>query len=175
MVYNILFILVVVQYKPFTSSPQICYYSPEVFVEKKVLVFGTFDVIHPGHKNFLTQARALGDRLVASVARDSFVRMKKRRVPVHDENERRRQLLESGLVDDAILGDEKTGAYSILFEVKPDVVCFGHDQDELRADLTRWIDEHRDGFAAVELVTLKAFKPEIYKSSKLNYSEAKKH
>mgnify|MGYP001282240197 CR=1 FL=1 len=137
-------------------------------MEKTVLVFGTFDAIHPGHRSFLTQARAKGTRLVVSVARDSFVIEKKRRRPVHSEQERMRHLLESGLVDEAHLGDERTGEYTILREVRPQVICFGHDQDELKADLMRWLAEHRAEFPAVEIATLSAYRPEIYKSSKLN-------
>ena len=37
------------------------------------MVFGTFDVIHPGHRFFLEQAALKGDRLVAVIARDEFV------------------------------------------------------------------------------------------------------
>ena len=35
---------------------------------------GVFDLLHPGHIYFLTEARRLGDELVVVVARDSTAR-----------------------------------------------------------------------------------------------------
>ena len=40
---------------------------------KKVLVFGTFDGLHEGHKDFLRQAKQYGDHLTVVVGRDSTV------------------------------------------------------------------------------------------------------
>ena len=40
---------------------------------KKVMVFGTFDIFHKGHENFLKQAKKLGDCLTVVVARDETV------------------------------------------------------------------------------------------------------
>ncbi|MCK5249408.1 MAG: adenylyltransferase/cytidyltransferase family protein, partial [Spirochaetaceae bacterium] len=42
-----------------------------ILIMKTVLVFGTFDVIHPGHQWFLRNAARHGDRLVAVVSRDT--------------------------------------------------------------------------------------------------------
>ena len=137
---------------------------------KTVLVFGTFDVIHPGHVYFLEQARARGDRLVASVARDSFVRMFKRREPVHDEHTRLESILETGLVDEARLSDEVQGTYSIVGDLHPDLVCMGHDQGALEANLRSWA-ANNDQTICVE--TLAALEPERYKSSILNTAKGK--
>ena len=48
-------------------------------LRKRVLVFGTFDLLHQGHRYFLTQARRFGDTLIAVVARDEFVEERKGR------------------------------------------------------------------------------------------------
>lgn len=108
---------------------------------RDVLVFGTFDILHPGHAWFLRRARALakGGRLVAVVSRDAFVRRVKGREPVFPEAERIRQLAESGLVDAATLADEEQGSYGALSREKPDLVCLGHDQVELERDLRAWL------------------------------------
>ena len=132
---------------------------------KKVLVFGTFDVIHPGHISFLKQARELGDFLVVSVARDDFVQRKKRRRPVHGEEERKKNILKSGLVDDADLSDRVQGTYQIVRSRKPDIVCFGHDQYELERDFKEWLLAEQ---IKIHTVTLRAYQPDKYKSSKLN-------
>jgi cytidyltransferase-like protein len=41
--------------------------------KKVVMTFGTFDVFHPGHRFYLTEARKLGNRLIVIVALDSTV------------------------------------------------------------------------------------------------------
>jgi FAD synthetase len=130
-----------------------------------VLVFGTFDVVHPGHRYFLRQARSRGDRLVAAIARDAFVARFKGKQPVHDENERLRQVLDTGLVDEACLSDTEPGTYSVLQRVRPEVVCLGHDQEALRANLLAWVQARG---LTVDVVTLDAFEPHRYKSSILN-------
>ena len=129
-----------------------------------VLVFGTFDLLHPGHASFLKQAREHGDKLVASVARDQFVRDYKGREPVHSQNERIEKLMSSGLVDEARLSDVKRGSYTVIEDVKPDVVCVGFDQHALATDLQRWASEHGHN---IQIVVLSPFKPEKYKTSRL--------
>ncbi len=132
---------------------------------KTVLVFGAFDVIHPGHISFLTQAREHGDRLVAAVARDSYIIEQKGRMPIHDEERRRLGELATGLVDEALLGDSVPGTYSVVATVKPDAICVGYDQELFRQNLLSWIAESG---ARIELFTLKPHQPERFKSSKLN-------
>lgn len=41
--------------------------------KKVVMTFGTFDVFHPGHRFYLSEARKLGNRLLVIVALDSTV------------------------------------------------------------------------------------------------------
>lgn len=131
---------------------------------KRVLVFGTFDILHPGHASFLRQARRRGDLLLAAVARDGFVASFKGRPPRHTEAERKRTLQASGLVDGVYLGDRKPGSYAIVKRLKPDVVCLGHDQHLLEASLREWV--RRSGLR-IEVHRLRGYRPDIYKSSKL--------
>lgn len=102
-----------------------------------VLVFGTFDRIHPGHRAFLERARALGDRLVVGVARDAHVRSLKHKEPRLDEEERRASVEQLEVVDEAVLCDEALGSYEILERVQPDTIAFGYDQTALEADIRR--------------------------------------
>lgn len=55
---------------------------------KTVMVFGVFDRLHPGHLDFLRQAREYGDELIAVVARDQAVMELKHKQPFHSEAQR---------------------------------------------------------------------------------------
>jgi FAD synthetase len=92
----------------------------------RVMATGVFDILHPGHLHYLSEARKLGDELVVVVARDSTARRLKREPVVPEES--RRQMVE-GLkpVDRAVLGT--TGdMYETVVSVKPDVIALGFDQ-----------------------------------------------
>ena len=98
---------------------------------KKVLVFGTFDELHDGHRFFLRFAKEQGDFLVASVADDILVYMLKKRKPQHDQKARMQHLLDEGLVDQVIPGDNVQGTWTPIREVSPESIVVGYDQDEL--------------------------------------------
>ena len=104
-----------------------------------VLVFGTFDLLHEGHERFLAEAGRRGDRLVALVARDDFVRLFKGKPARHSEEERRSRLVERGLVDAAQLSDPVPGTYEAVLRLAPDLICLGYDQERLRDSLETWM------------------------------------
>ena len=87
---------------------------------------GVFDLLHPGHVYFLTEARQLGDELVVVVARDQTARRLKREpyVPEHV----RREMVE-GLkpVDRAVLGST-TDIYETVVRERPSIIALGYDQ-----------------------------------------------
>jgi FAD synthetase len=93
----------------------------------RVLATGVFDILHPGHVHFLTEARKLGDELVVVVARDS-VAQRMKRLPFIPENIRVTMVASLKPVDKAILGVEGN-IYDILTVVKPDIVALGYDQE----------------------------------------------
>jgi FAD synthetase len=93
----------------------------------RVLATGVFDILHPGHVHFLTEAKKLGDELVVVVARDSVAKRMKR-LPFIPENIRVAMVASLKPVDRAILGVEGN-IYDILAEVKPDIVALGYDQE----------------------------------------------
>ena len=129
---------------------------------KKVMTFGTFDMLHPGHEYYLSQASNLGDRLITVVARDSTVENVKGRKPRESEKIRLLKLIDSGFTDEAILGSE-TDHYAIILEKKPDILCFGYDQRSFNnSDLEAYLHNNQ---LNPEIITLPAFEPERWKSS----------
>jgi len=91
----------------------------------RILATGTFDLLHPGHIYFLTQARALGDELFVIVARDSNVTHKPK--PIVPEEQRLDMVNALGMVDKALLGSEKD-MFEPLKQIRPDIIALGYDQ-----------------------------------------------
>ena len=129
---------------------------------KKVLVFGTFDIFHPGHEYFLKEAKRHGDELVVVVARDSTVKQVKVELPAHDENYRLNVLQKLDYVSNAMLGDEALDKYKVIEQIRPDIICLGYDQTAFVDGLERKL---RQLELKTEIIRLEAYKPHLYKSS----------
>lgn len=127
---------------------------------KVVMIFGTFDGIHEGHRDFFHQAKELGDFLVVVLARDRTVFEIKKHFPKYSECVRWAMLFGEGLVDEVVMGDEQD-RYRVVREWKPDVICLGYDQYAFTEKLQT--------FFRGTIVRLKPFHPNIYKSSKKNF------
>jgi FAD synthetase len=131
------------------------------------MVFGTFDLVHPGHEHFFRQARAQARGqtafLIVSVARDKNVQRIKGRKPLHSEKKRLAVLKSHPLVDRAILGGLVDHLPHIIKQ-KPDVIALGYDQQEYVKGLKTGL-KHKG--LQVKIVRLKPHQPRIYKSSLL--------
>ncbi|OGF20367.1 hypothetical protein A2Y83_05370 [Candidatus Falkowbacteria bacterium RBG_13_39_14] len=150
---------------------------------KTVIIFGTFDIFHKGHINFIEQARAYGDSicspplqggvrggiekkltksyLIAVIARDKTVLKIKGALPRNNEKSRLNNLRDSGLVDKTILGSLRD-KYAAIRQYKPDIICLGYDQNRFVDKLPLLYKEWPG-----EVIRLKPYKPHIYKSSLL--------
>jgi FAD synthetase len=94
--------------------------------EVRVFVGGTFDLIHPGHVEFLRYASSFG-KLYVAVARDVNVVRVKGREPVLDELSRLKVVSSIRYVYEAFLGDE-VDMFRSVERVKPHVIVLGPDQ-----------------------------------------------
>ncbi|VVB54819.1 FAD synthase [uncultured archaeon] len=105
-----------------------------------VVATGVFDILHPGHVAYLEEAKALGDRLVVILARDTTARKLKGRKPVVPQDQRLRMVLALKPVDDAVLGDAQD-MFAPVVKIRPDIIALGPDQKfdekELQAELKR--------------------------------------
>jgi FAD synthetase len=118
---------------------------------KTVVATGVFDIIHPGHILFLSEARKLGDRLLVIVACDNTAETQKRK-PLIPEDQRLAIVKALKPVDDAVLGDEEDFMKPIL-AVKPDIIALGFDQHVDEEELKNRLSAH--GISA-DIVRVKA-------------------
>ncbi len=130
---------------------------------KKVMCAGTFDVIHPGHLYYLSEAKKYGDKLIVVVARDTTSQDFKKKKPIHNEKERLESVRMLKIVDEAILGKEGN-IFNIIEEIKPDVICLGYDQNVQKQQLE---DELKKRSIKADVIRIGPYMSHIYKSSKL--------
>ena len=95
-----------------------------------VFTNGVFDLLHPGHIDILTAARARGDFLVVGVNTDASVkRLKGPHRPVRSEADRAYVVAALEAVDCVVLFSEDT-PLELVLELKPDVIVKGGDYSE---------------------------------------------
>jgi FAD synthetase len=122
---------------------------------KKVIAFGTFDPLHQGHIEFLKQAKELG-YLIVVVSHNDKIKLEKLREPRTEDLDRIKRVEELNIADEVTLsepGDE----YDLLEKINPDVIALGYDQ-KIPEPLKNKVKKYK-------IISLKAFRPEVYKSS----------
>ena len=72
---------------------------------KKVITYGTYDLLHYGHINLLRRARALGDYLIVALSTDEF-NQKQKQKKCYFSYEQRKQLLEAIRYVDLVIPEE---------------------------------------------------------------------
>ena len=130
---------------------------------KKVLVFGSFDLIHKGHLYFLENAKKQGDELIVVVARDNTIEKFKKHKPKYSEDMGVNHIKEIEFVDKVVLG-HLNDKYKAIEEIKPEMIVLGYDQNSFTDKLESELNKRK---LKIEIIRLNSYKPEIYKSSKL--------
>ena len=72
---------------------------------KRIITYGTFDLLHYGHINLLRRAKALGDYLVVGLSTDEF-NLNSKHKKAYFSYEQRKQLLESIRYVDLVIPEE---------------------------------------------------------------------
>jgi len=126
---------------------------------KKVLVFGIFDGVHPGHIDFFRQAKEHGDFLVVAVGQPSASQKLKGKLPKYTLEERIGFVQNVDYVDKAIPGDREQGSYEVILQENPNIICLGYDQTELAKDLKRWMQERK---ITIPIEPLSSHEPDTY-------------
>jgi cytidyltransferase-like protein len=124
---------------------------------KHVLSCGTFDLLHPGHSDFLRQAASLGARLSVVIARDENVLRLKGRLPVEDQQTRLENVRGLAMVDQAHLGYPGSDFLRIVTDLEPDIIALGYDQ---RAPVGL-----AAAFPRCQLIVLEPYHPDKFKTT----------
>lgn len=129
---------------------------------KKVMVFGTFDILHQGHLSFFNQAKKLGDHLIVVVARDKYVKEAKGVEAINNEELRIKNVKKSNIPDKVIHGSKTHNFYRTIRKYQPAIIALGYDQKPTLLSLKR--DLKRNRILNIKLFRLLPFKPHIFKS-----------
>ena len=96
-------------------------------IPKKVLIAGTFDILHPGHIFLINEAAKLGDVYVI-VATDKNRELYSGEAPIVPEQQRLELMKSLKNIKDVKLGRHDNDTLKIVAEIKPDIILLGPDQ-----------------------------------------------
>ncbi len=129
-----------------------------------VLTFGSFDLIHEGHKHYLFEAKKYGTHLSTIVASDENIKKIKWITTHYPLSQRVTMLKELHLSDEVIPGSNEN-PMKWIENIQPEIICLWYDQrgpfvDKLENEIQRlWL--------GTKVIRINAHKPEIFKSSLL--------
>jgi len=128
---------------------------------KVIFAGGVFDIIHPGHIHTLRSAKALGDVLVVSIARNVTAVKTKGKPPMHDEKLRQELVSSLKFVDLALLGNEED-IFKTVELVKPNIIALGYDQAHQEKHI---VEECKKRGLNLQVVRLQSPVPDLKSSS----------
>jgi len=70
---------------------------------------------------------------------DSAAKQFKNKLPKHPLKERLKFVQDIEIVTKAIPGDSEQGSYKVIERERPDVICLGYDQKEMKGSLESWM------------------------------------
>lgn len=130
---------------------------------RKVMAFGTFDLLHPGHLKYLTQAKKLGNYLIVVLTTDKNVKKLKGKTTAHTQKERAQMVGALKPVDKAIVGKEKD-FYFLVKKFKPQILALGYDQSEPIEKVQQELEKRN---ISAKIVVIKPFKKNRHKGKKI--------
>ncbi len=93
---------------------------------KRILTYGTFDLLHYGHIRILKRAKELGDYLIVAVSSDEFNKIKGKKA-YHNYETRKKMLEAIRYVDLVIPENDWEQKRNDVLEYKVDTVVMGSD------------------------------------------------
>lgn len=142
-------------------------YRDAIVAQKKhhrVLTFWSFDVIHPGHSYYLSEAKKYGEELITIIARDQNIESIKWQ-KTHHPTEQRVQDIKDIWICDIVTAWSIAHPMSCIWKYSPNSICLWYDQrgpfvDKITVELQKL------GLQA-QIIRIEAHEPDIYKSSLL--------
>ena len=93
---------------------------------KRVITYGTFDLLHYGHINLLRRAKALGDYLIVCLSTDDFNWNEKKK-KCYFSYEKRKALLEAIRYVDQVVPQENMDKFAAWEKYHFDAIFHGDD------------------------------------------------
>ena len=94
----------------------------------RVMVNGTFDILHRGHLELLNYAKSQGNFLLVAIDTDRRVKeLKGNDRPINNQEDRKFHLENLKAVDTVMFFDSKDQLIDIMKEYKPDIYVKGSD------------------------------------------------
>ena len=94
---------------------------------KRVITFGTFDVLHVGHIRILERAKQLGHHLTVGISSDALNFSKKQRNPVYPERDRSELIASLKFVDAVFIEESLELKAEYIKEHAADILVMGDD------------------------------------------------
>lgn len=94
---------------------------------KKVITYGTYDLLHEGHLNLLRRAKELGDYLIVGVTSDSFDRERGKLNVRNNVLERVEAVKATGFADEVIIEDYVGQKIDDIQKYNVDIFAIGSD------------------------------------------------
>jgi cytidyltransferase-like protein len=97
---------------------------------KKIFVSGCYDILHAGHIQFFTEAKALGDHLTVCFASDEVLWKHKKRRPSIPELHKKALIKALHMVDDVVIGTNMEIGMDFkdhFLNIKPDILAVTED------------------------------------------------
>lgn len=113
-------------YSLLKNSRHSCLRKDEREVMKRVLTYGTFDLLHYGHIRLLKRAKALGDYLIVAISTDEFNAVKGKKA-YHDYQTRKEMLEAVRYVDLVIPENSWDQKRDDVKNYHVDIVVMGSD------------------------------------------------
>ena len=96
-------------------------------INKIVFTNGCFDILHPGHIDYLSKAAEMGDLLIVGLNSDASVKKLKGNNRPYNNEKDRAFLLSSLFFVNAIVSFSEDTPYELIKSIKPDILVKGSD------------------------------------------------
>jgi len=124
----------------------------------KVLIFGKFDILHPGHIFLVVAAQQEGE-VTAILESDKNIKKHHNFIPYYDESTRKKKLLK--YKTDVFIRQQESFE-DIIKTHQPDILFLGHDQEYIHSQFKKLSKEYN-----FKIKQAKAHNENLFKSSRL--------